>query len=212
MRWFVFGVYLVTVWRNMSFIEGSCSSKRSIVPLWISSFSMLFAVLLSLRVNSAWVRSFSSLKLSKLAVLKSFGVSLLQFLRVAVYLLVLNCLRMLLMLPERTTCDLLMSAMFSQRRSTESMLWVEKITVAPLFFSSKISFLSSSAFMGSNPLNGSSNISSSGSWSTVVMNWTFCAIPFDSSSTFLFHHVSISNFSNQYFSRLSASVLDSPFS
>ena len=37
-------------------------------------------------------------------------------------------------------------------------------------------------------------------------------MPFDSSSTFLSHHDSISNFSNQYFSRLRVSVLDSPFS
>ena len=84
--------------------------------------------------------------------------------------------------------------------------------VAPLFFSSMISFLRSSAFMGSKPLNGSSKMRSSGSWSTVVMNWTFWAIPFDSSSTFLSHHDSISNFSNQYFRRLSASVLDRPLS
>ena len=105
-----------------------------------------------------------------------------------------------------------MRAMFSQRRSTESILWVENITVAPLFLSSMISFLRSSAFMGSKPLNGSSKMRSSGSWSTVVMNWTFWAIPFDSSSTFLSHHDSISNFSNQYFRRLSASVLDRPLS
>ena len=56
-----------------------------------------------------------------------------------------------------------MRAMFSQRRSTESILWVENITVAPLFLSSMISFLRSSAFMGSKPLNGSSKMSSSGS-------------------------------------------------
>ena len=79
------------------------------------------------------------------------------------YLWELNCLRIWLMLPERTTCDLLMRAMFSQRRSTESILWVENITVAPLFLSSMISFLRSSAFMGSKPLNGSSKMSSSGS-------------------------------------------------
>ena len=105
-----------------------------------------------------------------------------------------------------------MRAMFSQRRSTESMLWVENITVAPLSLSSRISRLSNSAFTGSNPLKGSSKIRSFGSCSTVVMNWTFCAMPFDSSSTFLSHHDSISNFSNQYFRRFSASVLDRPFS
>lgn len=196
----------------MSFIEGSCSSKRRIVPLWISSLSMSLAVWLSLRVNSACEMLFSSLKFSRLAQLKSLAVSVLQFLSVAVYLLVLNCWRMSLMLPDRTTCDWCIRAMFSQSRSTESMLWVENITVAPFCFSSRISFLRSSALTGSKPLNGSSKMSSSGSWSTVVMNWTFCAMPFESSSTFLFHHDSISNFSNQYFSRLSASVLESPFS
>lgn len=89
----------------MSFIEGSCSSKRRIVPLCISSFSMSLAVWLSLRVNSACEMLFSSLKFSKLAQLKSLAVSVLQFLSVAVYLLLLNCLRMSLMLPDSTTCD-----------------------------------------------------------------------------------------------------------
>ena len=119
------------------------------------------------------MRLFSSLILSRLAQLKSLAERVLQFWSVAVYLLVLNCWRMSLMLPERTTCDWWIRAMFSQRRSTESMLWVENITVAPLSRSSRISCLRSSAFTGSNPLNGSSKISSFGSWSTVVMNWTF---------------------------------------
>ena len=89
----------------MSFIEGSCSSKRMIVPLWISSLSMSLAVWLSLRVNSACVMLFSSLKFSRLAQLKSLAVSVLQFLSVEVYLLLLNCWRMSLMLPDSTTCD-----------------------------------------------------------------------------------------------------------
>ena len=157
----------------MSFIEGRCSSNLRIVACDISSVRRLLAVLLSLRVNSAYVLLFSSLMLSRLADWKLWLDSWLQFLSVAVYLFVLNCLRMSLMLPESTTCDLLIKAMFSHSRSTESMLWVENITVAPLFFSSKISFLSNSALTGSNPLNGSSKISSSGSWSTVVMNCIF---------------------------------------
>ena len=45
--------------------------------------------------------------------------------------------------------------------------------------------LSASAFTGSSPLNGSSRITSSGSATTLAMNWTFCAMPFDSASIFL---------------------------
>ena len=89
------------------------------------------------------------------------------------YVLALNCWRMSLMLPERTTCDWWMRARFSQSRSTESMLWVENMTVAPLSRSSRISRFRSSALTGSKPLKGSSKMRSSGSWSTVVMNWTF---------------------------------------
>jgi hypothetical protein len=45
--------------------------------------------------------------------------------------------------------------------------------------------------------NGSSKTSKSGSCSTVMINCTFCAIPFDSSSSFRFHHGIIPNLSNQ---------------
>ena len=81
-----------------------------------------------------------------------------------------------------------MSVMWSQISSTEDMLCVEKITVAPLSRSPRISSFSRLALMGSKPEKGSSKISSLGSWSTVTMNCTFWAMPFESSSTFLSHH------------------------
>ena len=67
----VFLIYLFTVFRNMSFIEGSCSSNFRIVLFCISSLSRSFDVLLSLSVNSAWVMLFSSLRFSRLAQWKS---------------------------------------------------------------------------------------------------------------------------------------------
>ena len=67
--------YLFTVFRNMSFIEGSCSSNFRIVLFCISSLSRSFDVLLSLSVNSAWVMLFSCLRFSKLAQWKSLWSS-----------------------------------------------------------------------------------------------------------------------------------------
>jgi len=100
---------------------------------------------------------------------------------------------------------------FSCKNSTEDILCVEKITVAPLSRSSSISLFNKLALIGSKPLKGSSKISSSGSCNIVTMNCTFCAIPFDSSSTFLSHQAVISNFSNQYFNFFIASCFDNPF-
>ena len=67
------------------------------------------------------------------------------------------------------------------------MLCVEKMIVAPLSHSASISSFSRLALIGSKPEKGSSKISSSGSCSTVTMNCTFWAMPFDNSSIFLSH-------------------------
>ena len=63
--------YLFTLCRNMSFIEGSCSSNFRIVLFCISSLNRSFDVLLGLSVNSAWVMLFSCLRFSRLAQWKS---------------------------------------------------------------------------------------------------------------------------------------------
>ena len=114
-------------------------------------------------------------------------------------------------LPERMLRDLFISVMWSQISSTDDMLCVEKMIVAPLSRRARISSLSRLALIGSKPEKGSSKISSSGSWSTVTMNCTFWAMPFESSSTFLSHHVSMPNFPNHRFSRTTASRRESPF-
>ncbi len=44
----------------------------------------------------------------------------------------------------------------------------------------------------------------------VVMNCTFCAMPLESSSTFLSHQASMPNFSNQCFNARNASALLMP--
>ncbi len=89
--------------------------------------------------------------------------------------------------PVMTSRALSSSAISSQSSSTDSMLWVDRITVAPSSFNRRISFRIRSALTGSKPENGSSRIIRDGLWTTVVMNWTFWAMPLDSSSTFLFH-------------------------
>ena len=107
--------------------------------------------------------------------------------------------------------DLLMSVMWSHNSSTDDMLWVEKMIVAPLSRRARISSFKRLALMGSNPEKGSSKISNSGSCNTVTINCTFWAIPFESSSTFLSHHDSMPNFSNHTFSPFSASRRERPF-
>ena len=82
--------------------------------------------------------------------------------------------------------------------------------VAPLAASSRISFFNISALMGSKPEKGSSKMRNEGSWMTVTMNWIFCCMPLESSSAFLFHQDSISNFLNQNLSRRLASALERP--
>ena len=58
--------------------------------------------------------------------------------------------------------SLIIRAISSQSSSTEAMLCVEKMIVAPFSFSCRISSLSISALIGSKPLKGSSKISSDG--------------------------------------------------
>ena len=101
--------------------------------------------------------------------------------------------------------------MWSQISSTDDMLCVEKITVDPLSRRARISSLRRLALIGSKPEKGSSKISSSGSWSTVTMNCTFWAMPFESSSTFLSHQFSMPNLRNQLLSRVTASRRGRPF-
>ena len=72
--------------------------------------------------------------------------------------------------------------------------------VAPSSFNARISLRISSVFTGSKPLKGSSSIIRAGLWTTVVMNWTFWAIPLESSSTFFFHQSWIPNFTNHFLS------------
>ena len=64
--------------------------------------------------------------------------------------------------------------------------------------------------MGSKPEKGSSKISSSGRCSTVTMNCTCWAMPFESSSTRLSHQFSIPKRANHSFSRAVASRRESP--
>ena len=66
--------------------------------------------------------------------------------------------------------DLFISAISSHNSSTDSILWVEKITVAPCLRNSKISSFIRFALIGSNPENGSSKINNLGLCKTVTMN------------------------------------------
>ena len=115
-------------------------------------------------------------------------------------------------LPSNIFLDSWIKAIWSQSSSTDSIRWVEKITVAPSSLNCNISSLIKLALMGSNPENGSSKIKSLGWCKTVTTNWIFCAIPLESSSTFLSHQWPISNLSNQYFKRFLASEYDRPLS
>ncbi len=92
------------------------------------------------------------------------------------------------------------------------MLWVEKSTVAPRSRCSTTISFSRSTFSGSRPENGSSRISSSGRCSTVLMNWTFCCIPRDSSSTFLSAQPPSPSRSSQRLARSTAVPLGVPLS
>ena len=82
--------------------------------------------------------------------------------------------------------------------------------MAPASLRERISLRMSIVFTGSKPLNGSSSMSRDGLCTTVVMNWTFCAIPLESSSTFLFHQDSMPNLTNQVLSSCSAADEDIP--
>src|ERR1035441_6179653 len=60
--------------------------------------------------------------------------------------------------------------------------------VLPAFFISSSTSFSMTALAGSSPAKGSSMRMRSGSCSRAAMNWTFCCIPLESSSTFLCVH------------------------
>src|SRR5690606_7674707 len=64
--------------------------------------------------------------------------------------------------PCKITLERLIREICSQSSSTEAILCVEKITVAPSSLRCMISFFISSALMGSKPLKGSSKIKRSG--------------------------------------------------
>ena len=66
--------------------------------------------------------------------------------------------------------------------------------------------------MGSSPLKGSSRITRSGPCMTVVMNWTFCCMPLESSSTFLPYHAAPSKRSSHWRAAASAPEAVMPFS
>ena len=70
----------------------------------------------------------------------------------------------------------------------------------------------SSVLTGSKPEKGSSRIIREGLWTTVVMNWTFCAIPLESSSTFFFHQSWIPKRTNHSLRASRASLLPIPLS
>ena len=113
--------------------------------------------------------------------------------------------------PESMLCDLFISVMWSHISSTDAMLCVENITVAPRSLRPRISSFRRLAFMGSKPENGSSKIKSLGSCTTVDINCTFWAIPFDRSSTLRVHQSAISKRLNHARSLFSASRLSRPF-
>ena len=73
--------------------------------------------------------------------------------------------------------------MRSHMRSATFMSWVLNRMVVPCAAdTSRIASRSTSAFTGSSPENGSSRMSRSGREMTAAMNWTFCAMPFESVS------------------------------
>ena len=113
--------------------------------------------------------------------------------------------------PCNTTFALLIKAILSHNSSTDSIRWVEKMMVVPRCFNSKISSFSKFALIGSKPEKGSSKMISLGSWTIVAMNWVFCCIPFERSSTFLSHQSLMSNLINQRFNFSRASAFFMPF-
>lgn len=123
----------------------------------------------------------------------------------------LCCSRILFISPCKTTCERLMRLISSQSSSTDPILWVENMIVAPLSLISRISCFNRLALTGSKPLNGSSKISSLGLCITVVINCIFCCIPFESSSIFFFSQPFMSNLFSQYFMPSLASFFDNPF-
>ena len=85
-------------------------------------------------------------------------------------------------MPPATTRPRSTIATDSQRASAASIWWVEKTSVRPSSRSSRNASRRIARFTGSSPVNGSSISSTCGLWSTAAMNWTFCWLPFESSS------------------------------
>ena len=74
----------------------------------------------------------------------------------------LNFVFMSSRLPSKILFDLFINAISSQSSSTDSILCVENIIVAPFSLKSSISSLIRFALIGSKPEKGSSNIKSLG--------------------------------------------------
>ena len=72
-----------------------------------------------------------------------------------------------------------MIAIRSHSRSAWAMTWVEKMIVAPLAASSRISCSSRPWLIASSPENGSSRTISFGLWTIVPSSWTVCAMPLE---------------------------------
>ena len=84
-----------------------------------------------------------------------------------------------------------MIATASHSSSTISIWWVEKMRVVPRLRISPKASLRSETLTGSRPTNGSSMIRTSGSWRIAAMSWTFCWLPFESSSARRFSYSGI---------------------
>ena len=85
--------------------------------------------------------------------------------------------------PLTTTLPASMIAIDSHSSSTVSIWCVLKISVLPRSRISRNASLRSWTLTGSSPVKGSSMISTAGSWRIAAMNWIFCWLPFESSST-----------------------------
>ena len=100
----------------------------------------------------------------------------------------------------------------SHIRSAVAMSCVLNTMVFPSRRNWSTASFSASAFTGSSPLNGSSRITSSGSATTLAMNWTFCAMPFESASIFLSAQASRPSARSQRSAARSTSAVARPFS
>src|ERR1051325_8927289 len=88
--------------------------------------------------------------------------------------------------------------MSSAIRSASPIMCVESRMVRPSSFSSLRRFRTSTMLTGSSPDCGSSRMMSSGSCRRVPMSWTFCWLPFESSSTLASFFSPSSNLSSHF--------------